>query len=209
MAAAKSALMPIDKSFSPLRARDLGGEREMRPRRFLERRNAHQPGNRQAVFVAAGGEKRIGVLRQHAGLLRLGAGIDLDEQQRRDAPAWRSPSPAPRTGSAGRPNEWRRTAPPPPWPCWIAAGRSDAARVPACFSSSGGHLALASCTRFSPNTRWPASITGSIASAPNVFDTAISVTSAGSRPASRQARAISARTLARPVVVERRHGEPR
>ena len=42
-------------------------------------------------------------------------------------------------------------------------------------------MAFASCTRFSPNTRWPAAITGSIASAPKVFDTATSVTSAGSR----------------------------
>ena len=48
--------------------------------------------------------------------------------------------------------------------------------------SRGGHFAFASCTRFSPNTRWPAAITGSIASAPKVFDTAINVTSAGSRP---------------------------
>src|SRR5262245_43194982 len=43
------------------------------------------------------------------------------------------------------------------------------------------------------------SITGSIASAPKVFDTAISVTSAGLRCASRQARAISARTCSRLV----------
>ena len=66
--------------------------------------------------------------------------------------------------------------------------------MPACLASSGGHFAFASCTRFSPNTRWPAAITGSIVSAPKVFDTATSVTSAESRPASRQARAISERT---------------
>src|SRR5690242_1183553 len=38
-----------------------------------------------------------------------------------------------------------------------------------------------------------------MASAPNVLDTAISVTSAGSRPASRQARTIRARTPSRPI----------
>jgi hypothetical protein len=43
----------------------------------------------------------------------------------------------------------------------------------------GGHFAFASCTLFSPNTRWPAAITGSIASAPKVFDTATSVTRGG------------------------------
>src|SRR5262249_49126746 len=60
-----------------------------------------------------------------------------------------------------------------------------------------GHLALASCTRFSPNTAWPAAITGAITSTSKVLDTAIKVTDAGSRPASRQACAISAFTPAR------------
>ena len=40
-------------------------------------------------------------------------------------------------------------------------------------SRSAGHLALASCTRFSPNRRWPASRTGWMCSAPNVLVTAI------------------------------------
>ena len=45
-----------------------------------------------------------------------------------------------------------------------------------------------------------AAIAGSIAAASCVFDTAISVTSAGSRPTSRQARATSARTSSRPDI---------
>src|SRR3954453_13491735 len=61
-----------------------------------------------------------------------------------------------------------------------------------------GHFALASCTRFSPKTRCPASITGRIASAENVLDTAIKVTDARSRRACLQARAISSSTLASP-----------
>src|SRR5438876_12375244 len=75
--------------------------------------------------------------------------------------------------------------------------------MPGWRAMSGGHLALASCTRFSPKTRWPAAITGSIASAPKVFDTAISVTAPGARAALRQAASISARTAAR------REGESR
>src|SRR5580704_6888807 len=62
---------------------------------------------------------------------------------------------------------------------------------------SGGHLALASWTRFSPNTRWPAAMTGAMASAPKVLETATRVTSSGRRRATRQASAISRRTAAR------------
>src|ERR1700752_1442964 len=69
---------------------------------------------------------------------------------------------------------------------------------PGCAETSAGHFALASCTRFSPNTRCPLAITGAIASAPNVLDTAISVTEARSRPKSLQARAISCSTAVRP-----------
>ena len=47
-------------------------------------------------------------------------------------PAGRSPSPKPRTGSAGRRNGWRRTAPPPPSPCWTAGARPNGARSPGC-----------------------------------------------------------------------------
>src|SRR5690348_13422162 len=65
-----------------------------------------------------------------------------------------------------------------------------------CSATSGwralrsGHFPLASCTRFSPNTCWPAAMTGAIASTAKVFETATSVTPAGSRPASPQACAI-------------------
>ena len=191
--------MPIDSSFSPLRRGDLGGQREMRRRRFVGRRDAHQAGDREPVGLAAGLEEVVGGFRQDAGLLRLGAGIDLDEQQRAAGPAGRSPAPAPRTGSAGRANGSRRTAPPRRAPCSTAAGRRDAARSRDGAAVSAGHLAFASCTRFSPNTRWPAAITGSIASASNVFEIATSVTDAGSRPASAQALAMASRTAVEPL----------
>ncbi len=54
----------------------------------------------------------------------------------------------------------------------------------------------ASCTRFSPKSRWPSAISASIASAGWVLETAISVTSSGRRPASAAALPIRAVTSA-------------
>src|SRR6185503_5692379 len=70
--------------------------------------------------------------------------------------------------------------------------------IPEQADTSAGHFALASCTRFSPNTRCPASMMGEMAAASNVFDTAISVTDARARPASLHARTMSCSTWARP-----------
>src|SRR5581483_11921294 len=47
--------------------------------------------------------------------------------------------------------------------------------MPGYNAFSGGHFALASCTRFSPNERWPAASTGRIAASPWVLVTATSV----------------------------------
>src|SRR5690606_24167701 len=66
-----------------------------------------------------------------------------------------------------------------------------------CASRSAGHLPCASCTRFSPKTRCPASISGAMAPASWVLLIAISVTSLRSRRASLQARAIRLSILAR------------
>ena len=128
IAIAKSALMPIDRVLQPVARGDLRGQREMRRRRILDRRNAHQAGNRQAVFVAAAGDEGIRLRRRDAGLLRLLAGVELDEQFAAAAFANRFPWLTLRKCSAGPPNGWRRTAPRLPSPCWIAAARSDAAR---------------------------------------------------------------------------------
>ncbi len=75
--------MPIDRSVEPVARGDLGRERKVRSRRLVEWRDAHQPGNRQAVIVPAGAQERIRIFGQDAGLLRFGAGIDLDEQRGR------------------------------------------------------------------------------------------------------------------------------
>src|SRR5687767_7643483 len=94
---------------------------------------------------------------------------------------------------------------------WIASNKATASfalfdcngpikcnSMPGVAAMMPGHLALASCTRFSPKRRCPTAKTGAIASAPKVFETAISCTELRARPASLQARAISSSTAARP-----------
>ncbi len=82
IAVAKSALMPIDRFFKPVARGDLRGQREMRRRRIVDRRNAHQAGNLQTVFLAAAGNEGVGLAWSDARLLRLLAGVELDEQLR-------------------------------------------------------------------------------------------------------------------------------
>ena len=57
----------------------LGQQGEMQRRLLVDRRDAHQPDDRQLVDVAAGGDEGVEIGRQDARLLRLLAGIDLDE----------------------------------------------------------------------------------------------------------------------------------
>ena len=54
----------------------------MRRWRLVDRRNAHQTGNVQAVRFAACLDEDISLLRKHAGLLCFCAGIDLHEEGR-------------------------------------------------------------------------------------------------------------------------------
>src|SRR5690606_10897548 len=55
----------------PVAFGDLVQQGEMRRRVFAEGRYAHQAGNCEAVFAPALSEKRIGILGQNTGLLRL------------------------------------------------------------------------------------------------------------------------------------------
>ncbi len=59
---------------------DLRGQREMRRRRLIDRRDAHQPGDQKAILLAAAPDEIIGLGRGDAGLLRLLAGVELHEQ---------------------------------------------------------------------------------------------------------------------------------
>src|SRR4029079_8643717 len=61
-------------------AGELGEECEMHADLLVERRDAHEARNVELQFVPAEAEETGGLLRQHAGLLRLLAGVDLDEQ---------------------------------------------------------------------------------------------------------------------------------
>ena len=161
--------MPIESSSSPLRRAILAVSAKCGAGASSIGRDAHQAGNRQAVAVAAGGEKGVHLLRRDARLLRLGAGIDLDEQKRAAPLARDLLGKRRREARRGRPNGWHRTAPPPPCALFDCSGPTRCSSRPPWRARSGGHLALASCTRFSPKTRWPAAMTGSIASAPKVF----------------------------------------
>lgn len=64
---------------------EFGEQREMRRRRLIRRRNAHETGDLEAVLASAVPDESRCFFRQDARLLRLGPGIDLDEEAR--APA--------------------------------------------------------------------------------------------------------------------------
>lgn len=64
--------------FQTVLARQLGQKREMQTGGLLHRRDTHQAFERQAKRVAGLADKAFKLLRQKAGLLRLGPGIDLD-----------------------------------------------------------------------------------------------------------------------------------
>ena len=212
IAVAKSALIPIDSSFRPLRAAILAASAKCGAGASSNGGMHIRPAIVEAVGLAAGLDEGVGVVRQHARLLRLLAGVDLDEQRADGGPAWRSPSPAPPRCLAGRPNGSRRTARPHPSPCWIAAARSGAARCPDARRAAPA-ISPSPPARGSRRTR--AGPPRSPARSPrrrNVFDTAISVTEAGSRfasaqrPRSRRARAQARRGFAISVDHGTHHG---
>ena len=82
IAVAKSALMPMERSASPLRRAIWAVSAKCGAGASSSGGMHMRPEIGEAVAVAAGGEKSVGVLRLHAGLLRLRAGIDLDEEKR-------------------------------------------------------------------------------------------------------------------------------
>ena len=146
-------------------------------------RNAHEARNGESMDLPAVAQESIRRLRRDACLLRLTAGVHLNEELRRPALLLHFGRQRLRRSSGGRRCEWRRTAPPPRLPCWTGAGRSGGVRDRDRRSAGPATCALASCTRFSPKTRWPASMHRAMMSgASKVLLTAISVTSTGSPP---------------------------
>ena len=49
-------------------------------RHFINRRNAHETRNQESICIAASFHEIVGRVRQHPGLLRFGACVDLDKQ---------------------------------------------------------------------------------------------------------------------------------
>ena len=70
------------KARKSIACRDFGEQGEVRVGHVLGGGNAHEAGNFQPVDIAALGDEGVGLLRQHARLLRFGAGVDLHEQPR-------------------------------------------------------------------------------------------------------------------------------
>ena len=156
IAIAKSALMPIDRFFRPLRAAIFAVSAKCGAGASSTGGMHIRPEIARPYFSRQARDEGVGLAGRDAGLLRLLAGIDLDEQFAAAVSGIRFPWLTLGKCSDGRPNGWRRTAPRPPSPCWIAAARSDAARGRGKPTLTPGHFALASCTRFSPKTRCPA-----------------------------------------------------
>ena len=57
----------------------------MRGGRLVDRWDAHEAIDREAVDLAAAGDESVDILRQNAGFLRFCTGIDLDEETERTA----------------------------------------------------------------------------------------------------------------------------
>ena len=161
---------PVDAGL----ARQLLQQREMRPRILVGRRDAHQPVDRQAMCVAAARDEGDRLAGLDARLLRFGTGVDLNVEAG-DRPCRAislASSAAILSRSTVSMTSNSATA------CLALLDCSGPIR---CSSMSGnsalsaGHLPSASCTRFSPKTRWPASSSGRIAGASKVLETATSV----------------------------------
>jgi len=61
---------------------EFGQQREMRARRLAGGRNAHEALNRKTALLPAIADEGVGVFRKDPGLLRFGAGVDLNEKTR-------------------------------------------------------------------------------------------------------------------------------
>ncbi len=93
------------RSSSPLRAAIFASQREMRRRRLVERRNAHQPGNRRAHSRPG---RRAGTRRRLRGRMPAFCGsapVLISTNSCGGRPCLRFPWPAPRTGLR-RSTEW-------------------------------------------------------------------------------------------------------
>ena len=78
----QSALMPIERSLSPLRSAMTASKAKSRRDLLVGRGNGHQALDRQPISLAAERDKGVGVLGKDARLLPFASSVDLDKQAR-------------------------------------------------------------------------------------------------------------------------------
>ena len=155
IAVSKSALIPMLRTARPLRRAISRSSAKCSAGSSSLGRDAHQPDDRQAEPVAAVDDEGVGRGRQDAGLLRLLAGVDLDQAGQPAAAALHLARQRLRRGAAGRRSRSRRNARPRPCTLLVCSGPIRCSARSGNSSRSAGNFASASCTRFSPKTRWP------------------------------------------------------
>ena len=182
IAVSKSALMPIDSDARPSRSAILASRAKCGAATSSSGGMHISPTMSSPCSVRQRSTKSSASSGGHAGLLRFGADIDLDQQARRP--------PLPRHLLGERRGqlvavdglddvEQRDRV-----PGLVGLQRADQVQLDIGVSScSAGHLPAASCTRFSPKTRWPACDHRWMAAASKVLETARGVPSG--RPSGR------------------------
>ena len=154
-----------------------------------------RPSTRRFGRARIDGEVRGDAGRREAGLGRVVGDVDLEQDRQRPPRPTLAGEAVEALGEReavdglDRGEQRRRHG----RPCWTGAGPTRCHVPP----DVAGILSAASWTRFSPSTSSPASIADWTRGAATVFETATSVTSAGSRPARAAAVAMRSRTAAR------------
>ena len=175
MAGSKSPLMPIERPARPWRAASRREEREVGGGVRVGGRDRHQAEDREVVGRAAGGEEGVEGVGVDAGLLRLAAGVDLDEERRAGAAGLHRGAElageAVAVEAVDGVEELERAGE------LVRLQRADEVELECRGSGRGaaGQRPSASCTRFSPKTRWPAASTASTRSGGCSLETATSV----------------------------------
>ena len=186
------------ESFSSAVARgDLRQQGEMHGRLLVRGRDAHQALDLQIAVLAAEGDEGVGLARRDPGLLRAprrcsparrGAGVPTLSWPSRSTSARASLVAVQGLDDVEQGHGLGRL---------VGLQRTDQAQLEAGDPGpSSAQRSCASCTRFSPNTRWPAAMAASTASRGCCFVTAVRVTSDGSRPAAAAALSMRRRTAA-------------
>ena len=181
-AVSKSALMPMLRPVQAVALRDLLQKREVQGGLFVNRRYAHQSFDLERALVAAEGDKLVGLIRQNAGFLGFCSRIDLNEHWHLPANMLHFPRedtrklfPVDRLDAIEQLNRIARL---------VGLKRPDQVKLQiGILVLEGGPFSLRFLDPVLAKHLWPASMTGRIATASNVFETATSWTDPCGRPA--------------------------